>query len=110
MPHCDLELYENILRANWTKERLRRLLLIGNHLGRYTESTPLRILEMSYPCVFRLASVATVEHLPEHSVHPNSFSTTAVQFIKSESLESREDNFWLLPDEIREQHEDGEAK
>lgn len=37
MPHCDLELYENLLRANWSKQRLSSLLLIGNNLGRYAE-------------------------------------------------------------------------
>jgi len=37
MPHCEISLYERFLRANWTTERLLRLLLIGNDLPIYIE-------------------------------------------------------------------------
>ncbi|OBZ75412.1 hypothetical protein A0H81_04523 [Grifola frondosa] len=37
MPHCDLHLYENLLRENWTHEGLARLVLIANSLSDYTE-------------------------------------------------------------------------
>ncbi|WFD31056.1 hypothetical protein MSPP1_002087 [Malassezia sp. CBS 17886] len=36
MPRCPKELYEALLRANWTSEQLPRLLLCGNDLERYT--------------------------------------------------------------------------
>ena len=35
MPHCETELYESILRANWTLERISNILLIANHLEDY---------------------------------------------------------------------------
>ena len=37
MPHCDLHLYENLLRANCSRERLPRLLLIANRLSEYLD-------------------------------------------------------------------------
>lgn len=37
MPHCDLSLYENILRANWTPQRLARLVLVANNLSDYIQ-------------------------------------------------------------------------
>ncbi|KAI0078192.1 hypothetical protein K474DRAFT_1660856 [Panus rudis PR-1116 ss-1] len=37
MPHCDLHLYENILRENWSIDRLPKLLLIANRLSEYTD-------------------------------------------------------------------------
>ncbi|KAI0797800.1 SRR1-domain-containing protein [Abortiporus biennis] len=37
MPHCDLQLYENLLRENWSRERLPNLLLIANRLSEYLD-------------------------------------------------------------------------
>lgn len=38
MPHCPKELYDALLRANWSKDGLRRLVLCGNDLERYSMS------------------------------------------------------------------------
>ena len=35
MPHCDLHLYDNLFRENWSKEQLPRVLLIANVLSEY---------------------------------------------------------------------------
>ncbi|CAL1263062.1 unnamed protein product [Larinioides sclopetarius] len=35
MPHCDLPLYNNLLWANWSKEPLSKLILIGNSFQQY---------------------------------------------------------------------------
>lgn len=37
MPHCDRHLYENILRENWTKERLQNTLFIANRFSDYVD-------------------------------------------------------------------------
>ena len=37
MPHCELDLYENLLRANWTSSRLPNVLLVANALSDYAE-------------------------------------------------------------------------
>lgn len=35
MPHCDMTLYESVLKANWTLQRLGNMLLIGNPISEY---------------------------------------------------------------------------
>ena len=37
MPHCDLQLYENFLRANWSPEQLPQLILIANRFSEYLD-------------------------------------------------------------------------
>ncbi|KAH9842891.1 SRR1-domain-containing protein [Rhodofomes roseus] len=37
MPHCDLQLYENLLRENWAGAGLSPLVLIANRLSDYAE-------------------------------------------------------------------------
>ncbi|XXG78100.1 hypothetical protein AAC387_Pa08g2115 [Persea americana] len=35
MPHCEVELYNNLLEANWRPERLNRMVVFGNSFERY---------------------------------------------------------------------------
>jgi len=37
MPHCDLELYENIIGANWAEENLRRIIFVANRFSDYMD-------------------------------------------------------------------------
>lgn len=37
MPHCDIELYDHFLRANWSEEGMGRVILVGNDLAAYVE-------------------------------------------------------------------------
>lgn len=37
MPHCDIVIYENLLQANWSKERLSNIVLVANRLADYLE-------------------------------------------------------------------------
>jgi hypothetical protein len=37
MPHCDLKLYENIIGANWSEERLARVVFVANRFSDYTD-------------------------------------------------------------------------
>jgi len=54
MPHCDLDLYENVLATNWSREQLEYVTLISNRLGDYIDSNPRRKLETRAPYVLRL--------------------------------------------------------
>ncbi|KAK7467085.1 hypothetical protein VKT23_004145 [Stygiomarasmius scandens] len=54
MPHCDMELYENVLRKNWTRERLTNLVLVSNQLEAYVENNPARKLEDKAPALLRI--------------------------------------------------------
>jgi hypothetical protein len=37
MPHCEVMLYESVLRDNWNKERLANIVFIGNRLSNYVD-------------------------------------------------------------------------
>lgn len=38
MPHCEAELYNNLLQANWTPESLNRMILFGNSFEEYQQN------------------------------------------------------------------------
>ncbi|OJT08868.1 hypothetical protein TRAPUB_219 [Trametes pubescens] len=71
MPHCDLHLYENLLRENWTRARLPHVLLIANRLP----SRPLQ------PC----------------AQFPTAFNNTAIQYVRADALSDRPADWWTLP-------------
>ncbi|KAL6327403.1 hypothetical protein AAG906_019716 [Vitis piasezkii] len=37
MPHCEAELYDNLVQANWRTERLNNIVLFGNSFGTYEQ-------------------------------------------------------------------------
>jgi hypothetical protein len=37
MPHCEMSLHENILRANWAQERLANVFFVANRLNDYVD-------------------------------------------------------------------------
>ncbi|XP_073157282.1 protein SENSITIVITY TO RED LIGHT REDUCED 1-like [Henckelia pumila] len=41
MPHCEADLYENLLAVNWVVDRLIRLVLFGNSFGSYQQHVSL---------------------------------------------------------------------
>lgn len=37
MPHCELKLYEMVIRANWTLEGVRNMVFLANRFGDYVD-------------------------------------------------------------------------
>ncbi|RPD65925.1 hypothetical protein L226DRAFT_530050 [Lentinus tigrinus ALCF2SS1-7] len=97
MPHCDLHLYENLLRENWSKAQLPNVLLIANRLSEYAESIPARKLAAEHPCVARLAPYLTSRPLRPCAPYPTAFNNTAVQFVRTSALAERDSEWWSLP-------------
>lgn len=91
MPHCDLPLYENILRENSSRERLPRLLLIANRLSEYLDSLPSHKLQAEYPSVARLAPLLASLPLPPCPSSVTAFNNLAVQFVPPETLSTVDD-------------------
>jgi hypothetical protein len=44
MPHCDIDIYENLLQANCSKEKLSNILLVANRLADYLDRSPLLLI------------------------------------------------------------------
>ncbi|KAF5365629.1 hypothetical protein D9758_003286 [Tetrapyrgos nigripes] len=81
MPHCDIELYENVLRKNWTGERLSNLILVSNRLEDYVENNSVDKLESTAPAVLRIVPFLSSQSLPPSKIWPAAFNNTSVQYI-----------------------------
>jgi hypothetical protein len=44
MPHCDIDIYENLLQANRSQENLSNILLVANRLVDYLDRSPLLLI------------------------------------------------------------------
>ncbi|KAI6096104.1 hypothetical protein EV401DRAFT_1145902 [Pisolithus croceorrhizus] len=96
MPHCDLVLYETVLRANWSRERLCNMVLVANSFYDYLEHNAISKLEAEYPCLTRLAPVIESCPLPASELFSTAFNNLSVQYAKRTILSS-DDTFWELP-------------
>ncbi|KAH7924552.1 hypothetical protein BV22DRAFT_497717 [Leucogyrophana mollusca] len=97
MPHCDIGLYENIIRENWTVEQLSGIVFIANRLAEYLENNPASKLEREYPCLMRLAPHLDSRPLPTSGAYPTAFNNVSVQYVKRTILSSLGDAFWEHP-------------
>ncbi|KAI0685476.1 SRR1-domain-containing protein [Cytidiella melzeri] len=91
MPHCDLQLYENLLRANWSRDRLPQLVLIANRFSEYLDSIPSHKLTAEHPRVSRIAPTLDSFLLPPCPTHPTAFNNLSIQFARSGALP---DSLW----------------
>ena len=81
MPHCDREVYESVLRFNWTPRGLSEVILLANRLMDYVENQPERKLQAESPHLLSLAPCLECSLLPEFKAHPTAFNNLAVQRI-----------------------------
>jgi len=86
MPHCDIDIYENLLQANWSKERLSNIVLVANRLSDYLDRNPIHKLKSRAPCLLRLAPILHYRPLPMPRSWPTAFNNTAVQFIGDSAI------------------------
>ncbi|KAI0928336.1 hypothetical protein AcV5_005938 [Taiwanofungus camphoratus] len=100
MPHCDLQLYENLLRENWSREALPNIVLIANRLSDYSESSPSRQFSTEYPCVWRLTPYLTSRPIPSCRAYPKAFNSTSIQITRPEDLVGTKDIWWELPNSV----------
>ncbi|KIJ44146.1 hypothetical protein M422DRAFT_47621 [Sphaerobolus stellatus SS14] len=129
MPHCGTQLYENLFRANWTPNRLQRLLLFGNVLEEYATSTPAWKLEQDTPCLSRICEprgslfLAMTDyrhrfpfelpgkHLQSDAVssveaYPSTFNNLALQFLNMDSFPREDPLIWQIPSRSQRQSEE----
>lgn len=88
MPHCDLDLYETILRAHWSETLLSQILLVCNHFQDYVDNNSERKLKAKAPCLLRIVPFLKSEPLPSSSAFPTAFNNTSFQFLASKPPES----------------------
>ncbi|KAJ3975228.1 SRR1-domain-containing protein [Lentinula raphanica] len=86
MPHCDLTLYESVLAARWSLERLRNVVFVGNHFDDYIQNNSVQSLERKAPHLLKIAPNLTAIPLPPSPDWPGAFNNTSVQYLTDEKL------------------------
>ncbi|OJA11939.1 hypothetical protein AZE42_06377 [Rhizopogon vesiculosus] len=86
MPHCDLELYENIIGANWSEDNLRRIIFIANRFSDYTDNNSRSKLEVESPRLMRLVPQLECYPLPTLGTFSSAFNNLSVQYVGLASL------------------------
>ncbi|KAF9452294.1 hypothetical protein P691DRAFT_805174 [Macrolepiota fuliginosa MF-IS2] len=93
MPHCDMGLYDNLLRANWSQDRIQTLVLLANRLEEYLENHPHHKLREHVPYLFKTAPVLNCHPFPTSEAWPTAFNNTSVQWVR---LPNNLPNDWFL--------------
>ncbi|KAF9476335.1 hypothetical protein BDN70DRAFT_812467 [Pholiota conissans] len=96
MPHCDIELYDAVFRANWSLAGLSNLFVLGNRIREYVDNRPTSALETTVPCLLRAAGILESRPLPVSTTWPTAFNNTSVQFRHSRTVVA-DDVFTALP-------------
>ncbi|OAX35571.1 hypothetical protein K503DRAFT_868169 [Rhizopogon vinicolor AM-OR11-026] len=86
MPHCDLELYESIIGANWSEDNLRRIIFIANRFSDYTDNNSRSKLEVESPRLMRLVPQLECYPLPTLGTFSSAFNNLSVQYVGLASL------------------------
>lgn len=86
MPHCDMELYNNLFRGNWSQDQLLMLVLLANHLEDYLENNPSHKLQKHVPYLFKIVPQLASHLLPLSKAWPTAFNNIAVQYIQPNTL------------------------
>ncbi|KAF8559614.1 hypothetical protein OG21DRAFT_1452841 [Imleria badia] len=98
MPHCDLKLYEMVIRANWTLEGLCNIVFLANHFSDYVDNNAAAKLEKESPCLMRLVPFVESRPLPTSHTFPGAFNNLSVQYVSRTPLSLQGDAFWeILP-------------
>ncbi|KAG1756461.1 SRR1-domain-containing protein [Suillus paluster] len=82
MPHCDLKLYENIIGANWSRERLARIIFVANRFQDYTDNNPQSKLEIESPYLMRLVPHLECHPLPTLESFSSAFNNISIQHVR----------------------------
>ncbi|KXN82601.1 Translation machinery-associated protein 20 [Leucoagaricus sp. SymC.cos] len=103
MPHCDMELYNDLFRANWSQGQILKLVLLANHLEEYLENNPHHKLQERVPYLFKITPVLDGHPLPPSKAWPTAFNNTSLQHI---CLPYSLSNNWFsgAPDQTQETH------
>lgn len=78
MPHCPKALYNNVLWANWDRDRLAHAVLLGNSFSAIELATPSRQLRTSFEYLARAAQIVTEYRVENCFKFPDVFNDLSV--------------------------------
>ncbi|KAK4702426.1 hypothetical protein P7C70_g3800, partial [Phenoliferia sp. Uapishka_3] len=91
MPHCPRTLFDDLLRKNWTREGLSRLIIFGNRLDMYNDPTHSSAsTSIKTPFIAKSLNLWKTIPIPPDPGHIEGFNDLALQWIPL----SRLADFW----------------
>ncbi|XP_033748338.1 SRR1-like protein isoform X2 [Pecten maximus] len=108
MPHCGKSLCNNLLWANWSRQHLSNMVVIGNSFTSIIDNTPSRLLEKTGGYIQRLYPYCTEVPLPTTFKFTDIFNDTAIHSFPANKLRNAPEEFWDSPSEPRYEEEDVE--
>ncbi|KAF9246484.1 hypothetical protein BU15DRAFT_85244 [Melanogaster broomeanus] len=97
MPHCDLKLYEIVIRANWSYQRLCDIMFLANRFSDYIDNNLVSTLEKESPCLMRLVPFVESRPLPTSTAFPTAFNNLSLQYVRRTPLSLEDNAFWEIP-------------
>jgi len=84
MPHCDIGLYQGLLKANWTREGMQKVLILGNPLDEYSLTTDKARLDAEFCLVKKLGSHPDwrITPIPNATCDDKAFVALALQHLQ----------------------------
>ncbi|CAG8450361.1 2615_t:CDS:2 [Scutellospora calospora] len=110
MPHCPLGLYNNLIKANWDRIKLKDIIIVGNRLEFYTERTT-AFLESKAPYIIPISFLMILQSLLFPSttitIPDNIFNDLCCQWFPIDKVDAyeRDSEFWILKQELDEDPE-----
>ncbi|XP_056008981.1 SRR1-like protein isoform X2 [Ostrea edulis] len=94
MPHCGKSLYNNLLSANWTPDRLCHLIIIGNSFTNMVQNFPSSTLKKCASFILRIQPFTEEVPFPGNFQYQDMFNDTALHLFPRHKLNSVEAVFW----------------
>ncbi|CAB4431564.1 unnamed protein product [Rhizophagus irregularis] len=67
MPHCPLGLYNNVIASNWERNKLEKIILVGNRLDFYDETMSTTLLNRKAPYIS--SALTIIQSVPFPSIY-----------------------------------------
>ncbi|ORX50287.1 hypothetical protein BCR36DRAFT_326860 [Piromyces finnis] len=101
MPHCNYNLYNNVLGTNWELGKLSKLILIGNDFSIYDENMVSSKLESEAPFLKAILPLTKKVAFPELFESNDIFNNTSIHFFPKSNLLEQSEQFWNMKDKYK---------
>jgi len=98
MPHCNYNLYNNVLGINWELNKLSKLILIGNDFSMYDENMVSSKFESEAPYLKAILPLTEKIAFPEIFENNDIFNNTTIHFFPKSNILEQDENFWDMKD------------
>ncbi|GFV19628.1 SRR1-like protein [Trichonephila clavipes] len=99
MPHCDLPLYNNLLWANWKKEKLSKLIIIGNSFQKYNSFRTENFMKENAIYVYFASQFASEIKIKNIFKFSDIFNDLSLHYFQSNDLSKVPNHIWNNADE-----------